>query len=186
MDIFSAFAVSFSLAADAMAVAVCCGLRSRNTDRKGALLTGGLFGFFQMLMSLLGWSIGKVGEPLTDGKESIISFVILLLLGIKMLSDSRHEPTEPLAAVGTKELVLFSIATSMDALALGTVLPLAVKAFSVFSLLTAVLLIGIVTFILSYSGFRFGHHFRRLSSRRAVFMSGCVLILLGFKILLMG
>lgn len=186
MDMVSALAVSFSLAADAMAVAVCCGMKCRRFYRKTALLTALMFGFFQMLMFVLGWSIGKVGLRMIEGKESIVSFVLLLLLGLKMLWESRKEPTAPLAVVGTGELLLFSIATSMDALALGTVLPMTVRADTPLSLLWAILLIGGVTFLLSFGGFCFGHRFQHGSARPAAFVGGCLLILLAFKTLLLG
>ncbi len=186
MNIVSAFAVSLSLAADAMAVAVCCGLKSRRNYRKTAVITAALFGFFQMFMSVLGWSIGKVGVRLISGQEGIAAFIILLLLGIKMMMESRKEPTSPLAVITGRELLLFAVATSMDALALGTVLPVAVHADTPLSLTEAVLLIGAVTFLLSYGGFRFGHRFRSIQPRWAVFAGGCVLILLGGKILFWG
>lgn len=186
MDIVSALAVSFSLAADAMAVAVCCGMKCRRFYRKTALLTATLFGFFQMLMSVLGWSIGKVGLRMVSGKESVFSFVILLLLGLKMLWESRKEPTAPLAVVGGGELLLFAVATSMDALALGTVLPMAVHAETPLSLLAAVLMIGGVTFLLSCGGFCFGHRFQHGSARPAALVGGCLLILLAFKSLFMA
>lgn len=186
MDIISALAVSVSLAADAMAVSVCCGLKSRKVYHKTAFLTAALFGLFQCLMSVLGWSIGKVGAGLLNGKENVVSFLILLLLGIKMLLEARKEPTAPLAAVGLRELLLFAIATSMDALALGTVLPTAVHAETPLLLLLAALMIGGITFLLSYGGFYIGYRFRRISHRPATIIGGAMLILLGCKILIMG
>ena len=123
MDVFSALAIGTSLAADAMAVSVCCGIKKRGRYVKTALITAAMFGIFQMVMPVLGWSIGKIGSGLTFGRENIISAVIFIILGLKMLYDSVRSPLSSLTAMGIKEILLFSAATSMDALAVGVVLP---------------------------------------------------------------
>ena len=186
MEVFSALAIGTSLAADAMAVSVCCGIKKRGRYIKTALLTGALFGTFQMLMPILGWSIGKVGLNMTYGREGIIGFVILLLLGVKMIFDSRKGRNVTFKTLKMKELLLLSTATSIDALALGTVLPAAVKAETFGSLLLAVLMIGAAAFSLSLLGFILGRRFGNVRSDAAEAVGGVLLILLGLRMLIFG
>ncbi len=181
MEVFSALAIGTSLAADAMAVSVCCGIKKRGRYIKTALLTGALFGTFQMLMPILGWSIGKVGSGMIEGKENIFSAAVFILLGIKMLYDSSRSPLSSLTAVGIKELLLFSAATSMDALAVGTVLPSAAGADSPAKMFLTVFIIGLVTFVLSYAGFCIGNSFHRFKPSYAERAGGIILIILGIK-----
>lgn len=184
MDIISAVAAGASLAADAMAVSVCCGLKSRGSYKKTALYTALTFGVFQMIMPMLGWSIGKVGSGLISGAEQIVSFVILVLLGIKMLADAAQDHDRLIRELGAKEVLLLAVATSIDALALGTVLPSAVGVRGSADIIITILLTGAITFLLSYLGFFLG---RRVSFFRPAFaevFGGAVLIILGIKLLM--
>lgn len=181
MDVFSALAIGASLAADAMAVSVCCGIKKRGRYIKTAVITAAMFGIFQTLMPVLGWSIGRVGSGLTDGRESVVSAVIFIILGVKMLYDSVRSPLSSISVLGIKELLLLSAATSMDALAAGTVLPLTVGADSPAEIFSAALIIGAITFILSYAGFCLGSGFHRFKPSYAERAGGIILIILGIK-----
>ena len=183
MDIISALAAGVSLASDAMAVSVCCGLKSRGGYKKTAVYTAMTFGIFQMIMLLLGWSIGKVGCSLISGAEQIISFVILMLLGIKMLADARQDQNSVIKTLTVREVLLLAVATSIDALALGMVLPAAVGVRSVWNIIITVLLTGAITFIMSYAGFFLGRKAKFFRPAYAELFGGAVLILLGIKLL---
>ncbi len=184
MDILSALAAGVSLASDAMAVSVCCGLKSRGGYKKTAFYTALTFGLFQMLMPLLGWSIGKVGSGLLSGAEQIISFVILMLLGIKMLADARQDHSSLIRSFTVREVLLLAAATSIDALALGMVLPAAVGVRSVWDIIITVVLTGLITFIMSYGGFFLGRKARSFRPAYAELFGGAVLIILGIKLLI--
>ena len=169
MDVLSAFAAALSLAADAMAVSVCCGLKSAANYKKTALITAFMFGS------------GALGSG-----QRIAAFLILLLLGIKMLFDARKDQTAGISVITPKELFLFSVATSIDALALGAVLPVAVGADTPLRLALSVIMIGAVTFILSFGGFHFGRCFRHFRPAHAEIAGGVILIALGIKVLIAG
>ncbi len=186
MDVLSALAAALSLAADAMAVSVCCGLKSNGSYKKTAFITAVMLGAFQMLMPVLGWSIGRIGSGVLGSGQRIAAFLILLLLGIKMLFDARKDQTEGIAVITVKELLLLSVATSIDALALGTVLPVAVNADTPLRLAFAVIMIGAVTFVLSFGGFHFGRSFRCFRPVHAETAGGIILIILGIKVLIAG
>ncbi len=186
MDVLSALAAALSLAADAMAVSVCCGLKSRGSFRKTAFTAAVMFGVFQMLMPVLGWSIGRVGSNALGAGQKLVAFGILLILGIKMIYDARSEQVSAMGDIAIKELVMLAFATSIDALALGTVLPLAVRADTPARMILAVFIIGAVTFVLSLAGFYLGRRFRWVRPFRACIIGGMILILLGIKVLISG
>ncbi len=186
MDLIAAAAVGAALAMDAMTAAVSCGLKNKGRRSRAALLTAALFGVFQALMPVLGWSIGKVGSGWIGNYDHIAAFVILVLLGIKMIVDSRNEKHSGFSAQGLRELLLLSIATSIDALALGITLPATVGADTSWSMLTAVLVIGVVTFVMSFAGYYFGSAFRGGRGFYAGLIGGVLLIGIGIKTLLAG
>lgn len=189
MDFLSAAAIGVALAMDAVAVSISCGSINRNSTLKFAIIVAFTFGFFQFLMPILGWSVGKVGKNFVEEFDHWIAFIILCILGIKMIYESRHENDHEISTVSTKSrlrtLVIMAFATSIDALATGIVLPTAVGAETPFTMFLTVSIIGIITFLLSLAGFFAGKCLRMLSSRKAEMFGGIVLILIGVKTLLL-
>lgn len=186
MDILSTAAIGTALAADAMAVSFSRGMQTERQRKKEAFLTALSFGIFQMMMPVLGWSIGKVGRGAVMGADHIIAFLILLFLGGKMLLDARRNKPVTVGGGGYKELLLLSVATSIDALASGMILPVSVGAGRPSELFLAVVLIGMITFVLSFAGFCSGGSVRRFQPRFAEAFGGIVLIVIAVKTLLTG
>ena len=113
-----------------------------------------------------------------------IAFVLLALIGGKMLWDAFHEDDEELSCpadgkLDLRELVMLAVATSIDALAVGITF-----AFLRVDILTSVGLIGVTTFALSIVGVAVGHRFGARYEKPATVVGGIVLILIGLKILL--
>ena len=81
--------------------------------------------------------------------------------------------------ISVKTMLILSIATSIDALAVGITF-----AFLKVDLILAVTLIGIITFILSVLGTKIGNRFGDKYKSRAELVGGIILILIGLKILL--
>ncbi len=184
MNIISSVGLGAALAADAMAVSVIRGAESSRKKYREALLTSAVFGIFQMLMPVLGWSIGKVGSGMASGFDKIIAFAILLFIGLKMIFDSRHDSIPDAGNSGVKELLLLAVATGIDALASGITLPVSVGAYMPMQMLYAVLIIGAVTFILCFLSFSFGTVFNKLRPMYLQLIGGTVLILIGLKTLI--
>ncbi|MDD3904537.1 MAG: manganese efflux pump MntP family protein, partial [Sphaerochaeta sp.] len=115
--------VSVGLAMDAFAVSLCKGLRMRKINYKQALLIALFFGVFQAIMPIIGWSLGLQFEKYITSIDHWIAFILLGFIGGKMLYDSVTEdptcPVETVEKIDIKELVMLSIATSIDALAVG-------------------------------------------------------------------
>ncbi len=168
---------------DAFAVSLCKGLRMRRINWAQGIIIALFFGFFQAGMPLIGWILGLQFEQYITSVDHWIAFVLLAIIGGKMLYDSLTEdPYCPVVAeerLNLKELLLLSIATSIDALVVGITL-----AFLKTDILLAISLIGIITCFLSLLGVITGNYFgNRMQSKAGIFGGG-VLILIGGKILL--
>ncbi len=185
MNAVSILLLSLGLAMDATAVAVARGFSAQSIRVRDVFKTAVLFGGFQAAMPLLGWLLGDVLGTLVASWTHWIAFVVLVVLGAKMLWDARSDresdggkAIRPAQAFGTGPLLLLAIATSVDALAVGVTLPMLGAPF-VFSLVS----IGVVAAALSATGVVVGHRLgaRFVGSLDAV--GGLVLVLLGSKIL---
>lgn len=168
---------------DAFAVSICKGLCMRKIDYKYAVTVAGFFGFFQALMPLIGWYLGKQFERYIVSFDHWVAFGLLLIIGGKMIFDvfekekEDKEPTSP--KMNYKELLLMSLATSIDALAVGITF-----AFLGAKIWTSITVIGLVTFIICFVGVVAGNKFGAKFKKKAQFAGGAVLILIGLKILL--
>ncbi|MDE6092333.1 MAG: manganese efflux pump MntP family protein, partial [Ruminococcus sp.] len=106
--------LSAGLAADAFSASVCEGLKMKKINRAGAFLTALFFGVFQAFMPLGGYFLGKRFADITTAFDHWIAFILLGIIGGKMLIESfRPENTEKTVYhISFKELVLLSVATS--------------------------------------------------------------------------
>lgn len=185
MGFVELFLIAVSLSMDAFAVSVCKGLCMKRLDVRQAVVIALFFGGFQALMPLAGWALGTQFEALITPVDHWIAFVLLGIIGSKMLWDAFHEDDpEDLACptdgkLDLRELVMMAIATSIDALAVGITF-----AFLRVDIAVSVGLIGITTFVLSIVGVAVGHRFGAKYEKPAIIVGGIVLILIGLKILL--
>lgn len=168
---------------DAFAVSLCKGLCMRKINYKYAVTVAGFFGFFQALMPLLGWFLGKQFEQYIVNFDHWVAFGLLLIIGGKMIYDVFEQEKANAKPVSEKldykELLLMSLATSIDALAVGITF-----AFLGASIWTSITVIGIVTFAICFAGVLIGNKFGAKFKKKAQFAGGAVLILIGLKILL--
>lgn len=179
MGLWYIFGVALGLAMDAFAVSVAAGIRVTALDRGHVLRLALSFGFFQFLMTVLGWLAGRGLSQWLTAVDHWVAFGLLLLIGAKMLWDSfRTDDTSCKDPTRGWMLLTLSVATSIDALAVG--LSLALIAVSIW---TASIVIGVVAALLSAVGAVFGS---RLGCRFGVWaerFGGLVLIAIGVKIL---
>ena len=173
--------IAVSLAMDAFAVSIVSGTACRRLKVRHALRIALFFGGFQALMPLLGSLAGLVIKGLIIGYNHWIAFALLTIVGSRMIYESLT--FEPVARNFNPEnifvLLALSLATSIDALAVGVTL-----SFLVASIATAVIIIGLVTFVLSYLGVWIGKKFGHFFEGTIEALGGLVLIALGLKILL--
>ena len=180
MGILELLLLSIGLAMDAFAVSICKGISMRKMNWKKAIIIGLYFGGFQALMPTLGYFLGTAFQSLITSVDHWIAFVLLGIIGGGMIKESFEIDSENQNDdVNFKTMIILAIATSIDALAVGITF-----AFLNVNLGLAVSLIGIITFILAVSGTKIGNRFGDKYEKKAEFVGGVILILLGVKILL--
>lgn len=179
MDGFELFAIALGLSMDAFAVAITKGLCLRKIRYKYALITGLFFGGFQALMPLLGFFLGVQFEDYLTAIDHWIIFGLLFLIGANMILESREKKEEKCDTLSLKNMTLLSLATSIDALAVGITF-----AFLHANIYASVAVIGLTTFVLSFLGVVIGNLFGSRFKSKAEIAGGIVLILIGAKILL--
>lgn len=180
MFIIDMLLVGAGLSMDAFAASVCKGLQSKQIRWVQALITALSFGLFQAGMPIIGWLLGSSFAGLIEPIDHWIAFLLLALVGGKMLWDAFHESCDVDApdTFDLRELLMLSVATSIDALVVG--ISFAMTGISIW---LAALVIGLTTFTLSLAGFVIGNRFGARYERAATIFGGIALILLGLKIL---
>ena len=165
---------------DALAVSICKGLSIEDSKLKGALIIGLFFGFFQGAMPIVGWVMGKQFAHIISAIDHWIAFVILGIIGGRMIYNSlKSGGSCACGPLKLQELLLLALATSIDALAVGVTF-----AFLDVQIVSAALIIGGITFVLSLGGVLFGSRCGSAFGSKAEMLGGGVLILIGLKILL--
>lgn len=182
MRFYELLLIALGLSMDAFAVSLCKGLNMLKPSIRHFGLIALFFGGFQAIMPLIGWLIGTQFEEYITGVDHWVAFGLLAFIGGKMIysfiknDDCQTDDSEGLKM---KDLLMLAIATSIDALAVGITF-----AFLQVSILPAVTVIGVTTFILSTIGVAIGYKFGARFKRKAELAGGIVLILIGVKILL--
>lgn len=180
MGVLELLLLSIGLAMDAFTVSICKGISMRKMNWKKAIIIGLYFGGFQALMPTLGYFLGTAFQSLVTSVDHWIAFVLLGIIGGEMIKESFEIDSENQNDdVSFKTMIILAIATSIDALAVGITF-----AFLNVNLGLAVSLIGIITFILVVAGTKIGNRFGDKYEKKAEFVGGVILILLGVKILL--
>lgn len=185
MDHLSLLGIAVGLAMDAFAVSVANGAAARRVRPAFALKLAVSFGVFQSLMPFIGWLVGKAGEAIISSVDHWIALILLGFLGIQMLREARKrdDGDETLQEdVPWRRVLTLAVATSIDALATGVLLPSAVGADTVARMLLSVGEIGLVTLVLCFFGVYLGRKFGELLRTRAQVVGGIVLIAIGVKI----
>lgn len=176
----SVWLIALSLAVDATAAAICCGLSSDGFVWKDSVRVGLWFGGFQAGMTIIG---GLLGQELNEHFQfigSVVAFGLLVYLGGRMLLDAMRPLSDSPVRydLATKTVATLAVATSLDALAVGVSL-----VFLDVGLWTAAAIIGGVTFCLSLLGSLLGQQVGQRFHRWASAAGGLVLAGIGIKIL---
>lgn len=183
MGFFELFLIAIGLSMDAFAVAVCKGLQMQKLRPVQGAWIALFFGGFQALMPLIGWFLGRQFARTIESLDHWIAFVLLFIIGGKMILDAIKEKSGAGDITSDRfdlrEIFVLSVATSIDALAVGVTF-----AFLQVAIWGAVSLIGITTFLLSFGGVLIGHKFGAKYESKAELAGGAILILIGCKILL--
>jgi putative Mn2+ efflux pump MntP len=181
MSLLTIFLLAVGLGVDAFSVAIGIGASNKKKSWAPVLRLSLAFGLFQFVMPLIGWLAGSTVVDRIQSFDHWIAFALLVLVGGKMIWEGFEKESDEQKTDQTRgwPLFLLSIATSIDALAVG---------FS-FSLLKTALLfpaaiIGVVCFMMTAVGMMFGKGLARIFGKKVEIMGGLVLIAIGMKILI--
>ena len=165
---------------DAFAVSICKGLSMKKIILKKAIIIALYFGFFQALMPVIGYFLGTTFSNLVTSIDHWIAFGLLTIIGGNMIKESFDDEEEKRNdKVDFKTMIILSIATSIDALAVGITF-----AFLKVNIILSVIFIGTITFLISLIGVKIGNKFGDKFQNKAELLGGITLILIGLKILL--
>jgi putative Mn2+ efflux pump MntP len=181
MELITIIIIAVGLAMDAFAVSVVSGSAYKQLRIKHALRIALFFGGFQAVMPLIGALAGLSVKKYTANYDHWAAFGILCAVGGKMIYESFKikSADDSFNPANIFVLLALSVATSIDALAVGLSLSLLVTSIAV-----AVIIIGLVTFLLSYAGVLIGKRFGHFFESRIEALGGLILIALGTKILI--
>jgi manganese efflux pump family protein len=183
LSLLSLLGIAVGLAMDAFAVSVAAGLAVASVTPRHVFRVSFHFGLFQFMMPVVGWLAGGQLAAYAGSYDHWVAFGLLSYVGGRMLweacrdkkAENERDPTRGLM------LVTLSIATSLDALAVGMSM-----AFLGVSVWIPAVVIGIVTATLSAIGIKFGSRIGPRWEHWAEAAGGIVLILIGLKVLIMG
>lgn len=179
---YSILIIAIGLSADCFAVALSSSISKKALPLWQGFRVALSFGLFQAFMTVVGWWAGSRVIEFISSYDHWLSFALLLFVGGRMIWESLHEKEGKESNIDiTKWLFLLtlSIATSLDALAVGLSF-----AFLKVNLTLASVTIGVVAFIITLSGFFAGKKLGALVGKRAEIIGGIILILIGLRILL--
>lgn len=180
MNLFTLLLISLGLSLDALAVAVASGFSSERLHIRHAFRMALAFGLFQACMPIVGWMAGTELKLLIADIDHWMAFGLLSAIGGKMIYESiklreEEKTSNPFAPF---TLLTLAIATSIDALAVGASL-----SFIGIDIMEPAIIIGCVTFILSFLGVYIGKHFGHIFESKLEIAGGIILIGIGIKIL---
>ena len=183
MDIWTIILIALALAVEAFAVAHPSGVSLCQVSGRQTFRLAFHFGLFQAMMNIIGWAAGLTVRTLLENIDHWLAFGLLALVAAKMIKDAvvgREEEAEKIDPTKGYTLVMLSVATSIDSLAVGL-------SFSVLnvSIWFPAAIIGLVATLLTVLGLKLGCLLGAASriGSRAEIIGGLVLLGIGFNIL---
>jgi len=183
IDTLTLLGIAVGLAMDALAVAIATGIVLGRVSGRQTFRLAFHFGLFQFLMPLIGYLAGMTVEPVMRMYNHWLAFVLLGFIGGKMVYEGLRKGEE--GGNGGKDptrgmsLVLLSLATSIDALAVGVSLGV-LHSDEIFY---PGFVIGIVACTFTAAGLHLGKRLGTVFGKRMEVAGGMVLIAIGLKIL---
>ncbi|MGP8152766.1 MAG: manganese efflux pump MntP family protein [Smithella sp.] len=181
MSLVTIFIIAVGLGVDAFSVAIGIGAADDRKSLAPVLRMAAAFGLFQFAMPIIGWLAGLTVVNIIASFDHWIAFALLVLVGGKMIWEGFKKGENEEKADQTKglPLLILSIATSIDALAVGF-------SFSILKVpvVFPAIVIGIVCFLMTVTGMIFGKVLEKIFGKKVEILGGIVLIAIGIKILI--
>ncbi|MFZ0005118.1 manganese efflux pump MntP family protein [Methanoregula sp.] len=178
MDLITFVFIGIGLSMDCFAIALMIGATTKVRLLTAAVAIGLCFGIFQGGITLLGWVAGISLANIVTVYGTVIAFVILSLIGVKMIIEGVKRKEECIELIQPVSVICLSIATSIDAFPAG--MSFGILKSPVF---LPALIIGIVAFTCSFIGVMAGKRFERILGNKSDIVGGIILILMGIRIL---
>lgn len=177
MDLLPIILIAFGLSMDAASVSAVSGSSlGKNNILNGAKISF-FFGLFQAVMPIIGWFLGIKLEEAIKNIDHWIAFILLALIGVRMIYGSLKKQEEKIDTSGYYNLILLSIATSIDALVVGITLGL-----MNISIFLSAMIIGVITFAVCFLAYLLGEKLGLVIGKKAEIIGGIILIFIGLKI----
>lgn len=180
MSIIQLLCIAIAVGLDASAVALGIGLNEKAT-LKNKICFALSFGFFQMLFSFIGGSLGKTFSENIVAIPTIVGGIIICVVGVMMIKEGMENQGECPILSG-KMYIIIGISVSIDAMVVGFITLTAIS-ISVLSVYT--IIIGIITLIMSIIAFIISKHLGkiRVIGKYANYIGGVILIIFGLKMI---
>jgi putative Mn2+ efflux pump MntP len=180
LPLLTTLGLAAALAMDAFAVSMCAGAALPRISGRHYFRLSFHFGLFQFMMPVLGWLAGSAIHNILSAFDHWIAFGLLFLVGGKMILESFRRPEAKIHSDPTRgfSLLALSVATSIDALAVGLSL-----AFLSINIWWPSVIIGLVAALATATGLKIGDALGKAAGRRAELLGGLIIIAIGLKIL---
>lgn len=181
MNLAATALLSLAMSTDAFAAAVGKGAALHRPHWREALRTGLIFGVIEGLTPVIGWLLGRVAAPYMTAWDHWIAFVLLGILGLRMIREGLSTPEIEVEKPNSHSFWLLAItgfATSIDALVVGV--GLAIMGANIMQTAAA---IGFTTFVMVTLGVMLGRVLGIIVGKRAEVVGGVILIGIGSLIL---
>jgi len=180
MSLGEILVIAVGLSMDAVAVSLAASASNRAQGTRAMFRLSFHFGLFQFLMPIVGWFLGVSVARYIGAVDHWVAFALLALVGSRMIWAAVSGAEEELARDPSRgtTLIVLSLATSIDALAIG--LTLAMLGARIWY---ASLVIGVVTGCLSLLAILLGKRVGRAVGMRMEIVGGVALIAIGVRIL---
>lgn len=184
MDIIAIIVLAIGLSMDSLAIALTSGAIIKNHQLINILKIAGMLAFIQMSLTVIGWLVGHSFVNYIDQYDHWFAFAILTFLGIRMIRDelrsnNTDEDSRPFNPLNIRTMFTLSLATSIDALAVGLSLSLIGNPIA-----SPAIIIGLVTFIFASIGIIFGSKASKKYRLSINIIGGLILIAIGTSILI--
>jgi len=173
--------IAVALGMDAFAVAIGAGSQFPAVTPRPLFRLSFHFGLFQFMMPVVGWYAGSTVSHYIKDYDHWVALGLLCVVGGKMIKesfagdDADCRPPDPTRGW---TLVMLSVATSIDALAVGLSM-----AFLGVEVWMPSVIIGVVALMMTALGMVFGSRLGLMFGRRVGLIGGLILIGIGIKIL---
>jgi putative Mn2+ efflux pump MntP len=180
MDFLTPALIGIGLSMDCFAVSLVIGTTTKTRLMYAAVIIALCFGAFQAGMTVIGWGAGVSVIGLISAYDHWVAFILLVVVGGKMIVEGiwGDEEDVPREAIRLIPLLVLSVATSIDALAVGV-------SFGVLqtAVLVPALIIGIVCSVISFAGVMLGERLESVLGNKMEIFGGIILVLIGIRIL---